>query len=131
MKYGKRFQQDNIDCLANEEAFKKAVSEFSDINDKKPSVFSNEDFRSFQLDKSKPLCCIRYYYTIRCNVVHTGKSNFDDYKLLKRSLFELLLIYIYVLRCALCDDRLFKDQFEEMKYMIEKCDIYEKIEKIY
>lgn len=130
LKYGKRFQQENLDYLAKEKAFKKAVLEFSDIGNKKPSVFSNEDFRSFQLDRTKPLCCIRYYYTIRCNVVHTGKSNFDDYKLLKKSLFELLMIYMYVLRCAFDDEILFNNEFEEMKFMVEK-GVYDMIDRIF
>lgn len=130
LKYGKRFQQDNLKCLANEDAFKIAVLKFSDIDRKKPSVFSNEDFRSFQLDRTKPLCCLRYYYTIRCNVVHTGKSNYNrDYKLLKKSLFELLMIYMYVLRCALCNEWLFKNEFEVMKSMIEN-GVYDMIERV-
>lgn len=109
LKFGKTKQSINLSCLANEESFKIAVFEYADKNDVKPKVFSNEDLRSFELNKNKPLCCIKYYYTIRCNVVHTGKSNRNDYSLLKRALCELLLIYIYVLRDAFNDYNLFED----------------------
>lgn len=117
-RYGKRNQQDNLVCLANEDIFKKAVFKFSDMKNENPKVFSNEDYRSFELDKTKPLCCIRYYYTIRCNVVHTGKASFDDYKLLKKSLFELLLIYMYVLSYVLDEKNLFKNEFQKMKELL-------------
>ena len=114
LKFGKRNQQENLKCLVNEKSFKDAVSLFSDKNDKMPTVFSNEDYRTFQLNKEKPLCCIRYYYTIRCNVVHTGKSRYSDYQLLRYAVLELLQIYIYVLRDSFEDYDLFRDIFEEI-----------------
>ena len=114
LRYGNVNQQENLKCLANEKSFADAVSLFSDKNDKKPEVLSNEDYRRFQLDKEKPLCCIRYYYTIRCNVVHTGKSQYDDYQLLRYSVFELLQIYMHVLRDSFEDYDLFGDIFNEI-----------------
>lgn len=118
LKYGKQNQQDNLKCFANEKSFKDAVLLFSDKNNKNPEVLSNEDYRSFKLDKEKPLCCIRYYYTIRCNVVHTGKSQYDDYELLKYATLELLQIYMHVLRDSFRDNALFGDIFEEIEYLI-------------
>lgn len=117
-KYGKRNQQENLVCLANEKSFEDAVLLFSDKNDRNPEVLSNEDYRRFKLDKKRPLCCIRYYYTIRCNVVHTGKSQYDDYELLKYATLELLQIYMYVLRDSFGDDSMFCDIFDEIKYLI-------------
>ena len=49
---------------------------------------------------------MRYYYGIRCNVVHMGKSSIDDYHGLKNALIELLFIYMHVLRYTLEDDGL-------------------------
>ena len=118
-RYGKINQQDNLVCIANEDIFKQAVSKFSDMKNENPEVFSNEDYRSFKLDKTKPLCCIRFYYTIRCNVVHTGKASFNDYDLLKKSLGELLLIYMYVLRHLLDERNLFEEEFYKMNELIE------------
>lgn len=115
LRYGNTNQQENLKCLANEKSFADAVLLFSDKNNKKPEVFSNEDYRRFQLDKEKPLCCIRYYYTIRCNVVHTGKSQYDDSPLLRYAIFELLQIYLYVLRDSFEDYELFNDIFNEIK----------------
>ena len=119
LKYGKKNQQENLKFLADEESFKQAVLKYADINNKVPSVFSNEDFRSFDLNKQKPLCCIRYYYTIRCNVVHTGKSSYEDYDLLKYSMIELLIIYMYVLKESFNEKNLFKGYFEELEHFIE------------
>ena len=79
------------------------------MHNKNPEVFSSEDFRSFKLDKTKSLCCMRYYYAIRCNVVHMGKSSTDDYHGLKYALIELLFIYMYVLRRTLNEDELFDE----------------------
>ena len=115
LKYGKRDQQENLKCLANEKSFEDAVLLFSDKNDNLPVVLSNEDYRCFQLNKEKPLCCIRYYYTIRCNVVHTGKSHYDDYHLLRYAVLELLQIYMYVLKYSLNDCELFGDIFYEIE----------------
>ena len=114
LKYGKRDQQENLICLANEKSFKEAVSLFSDKTNNSPNVLSNEDYRCFQLDKEKPLCCIRFYYTIRCNVVHTGKSQYEDYELLRYSVLELLQIYMYVLRDSFKDYDLFREIYDEI-----------------
>lgn len=115
LKYGKKDQQKNLKCLANEKSFQDAVFLFLDETDKSRKVLSNEDYRSFQLNKESPLCCIRYYYTIRCNVVHTGKSEFKDYNLLKCAIMELLQIYMYVLEVSFDDCYLFKDIFDEIE----------------
>ena len=50
-------------------------------------------------------------------MVHTGKSSYDDYKLLKYATFELLLIYMQVLRDSFRDGELFRDIFYEIKMM--------------
>lgn len=115
LKYGKRDQQENLKCLANEKSFEDAVYIFSDKNNRLPEVLSNEDYRSFKLDKEKPLCCIRFYYTIRCNVVHTGKSQYNEYQLLRYVMLELLLIYMFVLRDSFEDKDLFKEIYDEIE----------------
>ena len=113
-RYGKRDQQHNLKCLANEKSFEDAVLLFSDKNNKLPKVLSNEDYRSFELNKEKPLCCIRYYYTIRCNVVHTGKSQAKDYDLLRHAILELLQIYMHVLMESFRDYDLFGNIYDEI-----------------
>ncbi len=67
------------------------------------------------MDRNKSFCCIMYYYTIRCNVVHMGKSIYDEYGLLRQATLELLLIYISVLRDSFEDQNLFNDIFDEIK----------------
>lgn len=104
LRYGKNKQFDNLKCLAQEEFFKEAIFKYADVHNENPTVFSNEDYRSFQLDKNKSLCSMRYYYGIRCNVVHMGKSSMDDYHGLKCALIELLFIYMHVLKQTLDDE---------------------------
>lgn len=50
---------------------------------------------------------MRYYYAIRCNVLHMRKSSIDDYHEIKYALIELLFICMYVLRHTLDEDELF------------------------
>ena len=47
-------------------------------------------------------------------MVHTGKSQSDDYQILKYAVLELLKIYMYVLRDTFEDCDLFKDIYEEI-----------------
>lgn len=108
LRYGKNKQFENLKCLAQEEFFKEAILKYADTHNENPTVFSNEDYRSFQLDKDKSLCSMRYYYGIRCNVVHMGKSSMDDYHGLKYALIELLFIYMYVLKHTLNDEGMIK-----------------------
>ena len=108
-KKGNSKQFGNLRDLAEENFFKEAILKYADVHNKNPEVFSSEDFRSFKLDKTKSLCCMRYYYAIRCNVVHMGKSSTDDYHGLKYALIELLFIYMYVLRRTLNEDELFDE----------------------
>jgi len=108
-KKGNSKQFDNLRDLAEEEFFKEAILKYADVHNKNPEVFSSEDFRSFKLDKTKSLCCMRYYYAIRCNVVHMGKSSTDDYHGLKYALIELLFIYMHVLRHTLEEYKLFDE----------------------
>lgn len=112
---GRNIQFENLKCLADEGFFKEAISKYADVHGKKPSVFSSEDFRSFQLDNTKSLCSMRYYYSIRCNIVHMGKSRIDDYHRLKYALIELLFIYMYVLRKTLDENQLFDDICHEFE----------------
>ena len=51
----------------------------------------------YRLDLNEPEFCMNFYYTIRCNVVHRGKSSYNDERLLKRSLQDLLNIFKDVL----------------------------------
>lgn len=108
-KKGGNNQFANLRELSEEEFFKKAILKYADLHNNEPSVFSNEDFRSFKLDKTKFLCCMRYYYAIRCNIVHMGKSSTDDYHGLKNALIELLFIYMYVLKNTLDEKELFDE----------------------
>ena len=71
-------------------AFKKHV-------DRKDTAYSSQGAKKFKLNTENPQWAANYYYQIRCNVVHSGKSNYKDFDKLKQSLNELLMIFWDVL----------------------------------
>ena len=89
-KYGKKRKQ-----LAGEEIFKESLGKYVQTERK---VYSAEDLKEYTLNAKKPEASINYYYTIRCNVTHRGKSLFNDRKMLEQSLEELLNIFKDVLK---------------------------------
>lgn len=91
--------------LANDWLFKKAVRKFVSFDDRSRMIVvasdsdktekvsdSDRDNKSFE-------SIVKYYYQIRCNVVHRGKAGIDmkDETLLKRALCELYNIMEYML----------------------------------
>ena len=67
------------------------------------TVYSAKDLKNYTLNRNNPYYSIKYYYTIRCNVVHRGKSIFKDESMLRESLKELLAIFKDVLRDTFVD----------------------------
>lgn len=91
----------NWEMLSNEDAFQKSLKKHVKSERK---VYSAKDLKEFTLDANKPRYCLNYYYTIRCNATHRGKSApHEDYEILKQSLEELLEIF----------DDIIKDTFDE------------------
>lgn len=80
--------------LSKEEIFKKSLKKHVQSQ---RTVYSSENLRKFTLNAEKPFESLEYYYTIRCNVVHRGKAMYNDSKMLKQSLGELLNIFRDVL----------------------------------
>ena len=54
-----------------------------------------------RLDPADPLGSIDYYYQVRSNIVHRGKSVHDDLALVRESLSELEAIFKDVLDATL------------------------------
>lgn len=91
LKYNCSTIGQNWEMLSNEDAFHKSLKKHVKSERK---VYSAKDLREFTLDSNKPRYCLNYYYTIRCNATHRGKSApNEDYEILKQSLEELLLIF--------------------------------------
>ena len=80
--------------FAKEKAFKDSLKRHVTENRK---VYSAQDLREYTLDSKKSFYSLKYYYTIRCNVVHRGKAIHGDEYMLRASLTELLNIFKDVL----------------------------------
>lgn len=112
LKYGENPKMENNIKLANEKSFKEAlklVVKKEVDKDKLRIVFNSGSLNPAYLDSDDAESSIRYYYTMRSNVVHRGKSVVPiDEENLRKSLLELLMIFQFVL----------KDTFK--KYQIKK-----------
>lgn len=56
-------------------------------------VYSSVDLSKYTLDPNDPDRSIRYYYQVRSNAVHRGKTVTRDFDIVKSSLQELLAIF--------------------------------------
>lgn len=88
-RYGKSKRQ-NVIRLSKERFFKNALNDYVETN---YTVFSAEDLKKYELNPEKPACCALYYYTIRNNVVHSGKMFSAESEKLFAALTELVKIF--------------------------------------
>lgn len=106
LKYANPKISKNIEEFSDEEIVKESLENLKRFknhnfneNDEKLSVFSSKDLREYKLNPNNPEDSLKFYYTIRCNVVHRGKILiYDDAALLKSSLEDLLEIFENVLK---------------------------------
>ena len=84
-------KQELVDILNRN---KKMVDEYQSIKYNTDNLFKNV----FDLSNSK--YCINYYYTLRCNIVHRGKSSHSHIDLLMEATEDLLNIFEYMLEDA-------------------------------
>ena len=104
IKYNKPKKKWNNEQFAKEKEFKKGIKKFKDENH--IPVYSTEDLEIHEFNADDAVETLNYYYTFRCNIVHRGKSMYNDYKMLKTAADELLEIFKNIL----------EDTFEE-KYL--------------
>lgn len=97
LKYNENSKGKNNRKFANEKAFKKGLKNHVKSKSRR-KVYSAEDIEMYELDTEDPEESLKYYYTIRCNVVHRGKAIIEDKYMLKSSLDELLNIFKDVLK---------------------------------
>lgn len=102
LKYGENPKMVNNKKLAKEKIFQDALRLFvknDDNEDTQRIVFSSEDLKGYSLNPNDSISSIIYYYTMRSNVVHRGKSVIPtDEENLRKSLLELLMIFQFVLK---------------------------------
>jgi len=87
-------QGDNVKSLSKEKCFKKALEEFVNYTS---TITSAQNLKQVTLNKKDPLCSAYYYYTLRNNIVHNGKENIKEVKVLAKALRDLTLIFDFVL----------------------------------
>lgn len=92
--YGGWDQRKTVNEWAKWDEFKKAFKKYVD---RKDTAHSSQGSRPYKLNPKNSKGAANYYYQIRCNVVHSGKSNVNDFNKLKQSLDELMKIFWDVL----------------------------------
>ena len=96
LKYNMGSEHENRLELAKEGNFIDALRKIEDTRAYRP-IFSTDDLIRRSFDVSNPKYCINYYYTLRCNIVHRGKTSIRDLRLLKKATADLLEIFEYIL----------------------------------
>lgn len=95
LRYNKEKEHENRMEMANEKIFRDGLKKYADKGHR--SVFNTEQLFPNKFDIDNPRHCINYYYTLRCNIVHRGKSSMRDIDMLEQATRELLDIFEYML----------------------------------
>lgn len=99
LKYGENSKSYNNHKLADEKIFKDSLKHYVKKPIEERKIFDSQSLDYVRLDPENPIKSIDYYYTMRSNVVHRGKSVSDiDEERLRKSLVELLNIFQCVLK---------------------------------
>ncbi len=96
LKYGKNPETNNNKKLANEPIFRESLKRHI-VEDEKRVIYRTDTLKRIPLDADSPEDSIDYYYTIRCNIVHRGKTPYGKGEIVLKSLEELLAIFKDVL----------------------------------
>ena len=104
LRYNQDSEYDNRMKLADEKIFKEALNEYA--KNKNRAVYTTDNLVKRSFTKENPRYCMNYYYTLRCNIVHRGKTSAKDVDMLEEATNELLNIFEYIL------DKTFKDDEE-------------------
>lgn len=104
LRYNMSSEHQNREELSNEDIFKEALKKYADSS-KYRVIYTTDDLSSKKFDLENPKYCLNYFYTLRCNIVHRGKTSFRDVQLLEQATRDLLNIFEYIL----------EDTFKEWK----------------
>ena len=96
LKYNKEKEHENREELSKDKLFEEALCKFANGQKYRP-VYTTDDLTKREFDINDPKYCINYYYTLRCNIVHRGKSSIHDVSLLEQATKDLLNIFEYIL----------------------------------
>lgn len=90
LRYGNEYTKPNIKKLSKEKIFEESLKRH--LSDER-TIFSTLDFEKHTLSTADYVDSMLYYYQIRCNSTHRGKSAHSDAGLIEKSLNELLNIF--------------------------------------
>ena len=96
LRYYRKKEHESREELSNEKVFREALSIYAGGKHYRP-IYNTDNLFKNVFDLSNPKYCINYYYTLRCNIVHRGKSSFKDIGLLMEATEDLLNIFEYML----------------------------------
>lgn len=119
LKYNQESEHCNRIKLSKDKIFQDALEEYA--IEKKRILYNTDTLEERRFNKKNPLFCLNYYYTLRCNIVHRGKTCYDDVYILRQATKELLDIFEYIL----------KNTFNEKKRVNKKNRLSDKKEEIF
>ena len=94
--------------IAEEPEFGASLSEIAQTH--RSIQRADEPGKKVHLDPSNPRKSLEYYYQVRSNMVHRGKSAIEDFKTVKTSLSELYEIFMRVKEAAFFEASLSFDE---------------------
>lgn len=103
LRYNMSSEHQNREELSNEDIFKEALKKYADSS-KYRVIYTTDDLSSKKFDLENPKYCLNYFYTLRCNIVHRGKTSFRDVQLLEQATRDLLNIFEYILENTFNED---------------------------
>ena len=96
LRYNKEKDHENREELSKEKVFRDALNKYAGGKHYR-TLFTSDDLSERKFDLDDPKYCLNYYYTLRCNIVHRGKTSMRDIHLLRDATEDLLNIFEYVL----------------------------------
>ncbi|WP_304103691.1 hypothetical protein [Methanobrevibacter ruminantium] len=96
LRYYRKKEHESREELSKEKVFRKALNIYAGGKHYRP-IYNTDNLFKNVFDLSNPKYCLNYYYTLRCNIVHRGKSSFNDIGLLMEATEDLLNIFEYML----------------------------------
>lgn len=96
LRYYRKKEHESREELSKERVFREALNKYAGGKHYR-ALYTTDDLSRKEFDLSNPKYCLNYYYTLRCNIVHRGKSSFKDIDLLMDATKDLLNIFKYML----------------------------------
>lgn len=95
LKYNQEKISQNNYCFSQDPVF---INTLEKLNVEKRNIFTTDNLFKYELTDEKSNWAINYYYKVRCNIVHRGKTISNDYMDVFDSMKELSEIFKEVLK---------------------------------